>query len=203
MDSFDYLVDCFGSVGRYRATCPLTRGDRVVVRQQDILYLAEVVRPVTDRHHKHYPELKGQLLRQATTEDLLVAQRMANRATVLLQRANHLAMSIGLPVELLDAEISLDGKSASLVYLHWQNCDIRQLVRPLSREFDLQLHLNDLTSPTAKRGCSDCSGGGCGSNGCGSGGCSTNGCALSVSREELQAYFAELRVKYQRRMPLL
>jgi hypothetical protein len=195
MATTEYLASRAGVIGRYRAAAPLSRGDLAVARCGDGLHLAEVLRPATRGHAAHYPDVAGDLLRAATEDDLEQARLMARRASELLGRAGQVAASLVLPVVPLDAEVALDGRSASLAYLHWEGCDVRELVAPLSREFDLTLTLVDLTAPSGG-GCGSCGGGGCGSGGCGT------GCG-SPSPEELQAYFAGLREQYQRRVPLL
>jgi hypothetical protein len=106
---------------------------------------------------------------------------------------------LGLPLEVLDAEVLLDGKHADLHHLRWAECDVRPFVSTLSREFDLYLTMTDLggaraEEEPAEHGCGKegCGGGDCGS--CGSGGCST----CDVSGGDVKAYFSELRERMAR-----
>jgi hypothetical protein len=130
---------------------------------------------------------------------------MRRRAHELFGRAAALAGELGLPVEVLDAEVLLDGEHGTLHHVRWADCDVRPFVSTLSREFDLHLTLTDLTGPGAEpeeedHGCGreGCGAGGCGS--CGAGGCGSCG---SEGPADLKAYFAELRAQMERRTSLL
>src|SRR5262245_43072209 len=158
----DYLVSCglAGDVAPYRAGHPLAlpRGERVVVRGLRGLELGEILRPASEQHIRHFGK-PGELLRPAGEEDLASARAAVRRAWALLERGGAVARGLGMPVELLDAEVLLGGEDATLVCLRWGECDLRDLVRPLSSEFGLSLTLSGLTAPSA---------GGCGEGGCGS-----------------------------------
>jgi hypothetical protein len=201
-----------GDFGRFRAAHPLAlqRGERAVVRSHRGLEIARVLRPATPRHAHFLPNTTvGQLLRPAGPDDDEAEAKMAERGRVLLDRAADLTAELHLPLEMIDAEVLLDGRQAVLHHLRAAACDVRPLVSTLSREFDLQLLLQDLTRTSApeseehdEHGCGreGCGGGNCGSCGSG-GGCGSCGTARP---EEVQAYFAGLREKMeQQRMPLL
>jgi hypothetical protein len=205
MDGVEYLLGygLRGDFGRFRAARPLAcrRGDRAVVRSHRGLELAEVLCPARPGHAAFLPNTSvGQLLRLAAPEDEAAAEKMRGRARELFGRAADLAAELGLPLEVLDAEVLLDGRHADLHHLRWAECDVRPFVSTLSREFDLYLTLTDLSAPReaeepAEHGCGreGCGGGNCGS--CGSdGGCATCG----VSGGDVQAYFAELRERMAR-----
>jgi hypothetical protein len=200
MDTLEYLLSYGqrGDFGRFRAARPLAcrRGDRAVVRSHRGLELAEVLCPARPGHATFLPNTSvGELLRLATPADEESAARMRTRGQELFGRAAALAAALGLPLEVLDAEVLLDGRHADLHHLRWADCDVRPLVSALSREFDLYLTLTDLSGPAAAaQGCGreGCGGGNCGS--CGSGGCATCG----SSAGDVQAYFAELRERMAR-----
>jgi cell fate regulator YaaT (PSP1 superfamily) len=191
-----------GDFGRFRPVRPLAcrRGDRAVVRSPRGLEIAEVLRAAAPGHAVFLPNTTvGQLLRLVTPEDERAAARRLEQGRQLFDRATRLAAETGLPLEVLDAEVLLDGAHAVLHHLRWGACDVRPFVSTLSREFELQLTLADLTraqSAAEEAGCGRCgSPGGCGS--CGSpGGCGTCG---SASPQEVQAYFAGLREQMERR----
>jgi hypothetical protein len=82
----------------------------------------------------------------------------------------------------------------------WGEADLRELVRPLSRELGLSVTLTNVGRPV-EQGCGSCGEGGCGSCGSGGGGCGSS-CG-SVSAEEVRAHFAALREQMERRVSLL
>jgi hypothetical protein len=206
VDVVEYLVGygLQGEFGRFRPFRPILcrRGDRVVVRSLRGLEVGAVLREATALHAHFLPNTTlGQLLRLPTPDDEQQEQAQQRRGRQLLERAAGLAEEFGLPLEVLDAEVLLDGAHAVLHHLRWQDCDVRPFVSALSREFEVQLTLADLAGPPPEEdhGCGSCGSGNCGS--CGSkGGCGTCG---SARPEDVQAYFAELRQKMERRQTLL
>jgi cell fate regulator YaaT (PSP1 superfamily) len=209
MLSHDHLVGygVSGDFGRFRAAAPVEarRGRRVVVRTPRGLELGSTLRPADERLARWLPNTTvGELLRAATSEDERLAQAHARRAGEVMARAGRLIDELSLPAALLDVEILLDGQNAVLHLVRWQECDVRELVRPLSGEFDLVITLADLAAPVADHaddhGCGSCgSGGGCGDCSSG-GGCGSCG---SEPAESDKAHFAELRQQMERRVTLL
>jgi hypothetical protein len=215
MSECEYLLSfgLLGEFGRFRAARPLVlrRGDRAVVKSHRGLEVGRVLREATPRHAHFLPNTTvGQLLRPVTPEDEAAEAAQRVRAFRLLARGNDLARELDLPLQLLDAEVLLDGQHAGLHHLRWAECDVRPFVSTLSREYELHLWLTDLTRPAApapepedeahgcgREGCGR-AGGGCGS--CATGGCSSCGAARP---HDVQAYFAGLRAEMERRMPLL
>jgi hypothetical protein len=116
---------------------------------------------------------------------------------------------LGLPVELVDVDVLLDGQRAVLHQARPQDCDAEPLWSALSRRHDLEVTLQDLAGPVsndAEGGCGrpDCGHGHGGCTSCSSGGCST-GCGSAAQAQEVLAYFADLRrqMDERRRTPLL
>src|SRR5262249_2394204 len=145
----------------------------------------------------------GQLLRLASEQDEQNAQSMKARAGNIFSDGRDLAKDLGLPIELLDVEVLLDGEHAVLHHLRWAECDMRPFVSTLSKRHDLHIELQDLShidegcgKPNCGRGEGGCSS--CGTNG-GCGSCGSHGAS------ELQAYFAGLREQMiaRKRTPLL
>jgi hypothetical protein len=198
-----------GDFGRFRSARPLAcrRGDRAVVRTPRGLEVGRVMRPATPRHASFLPNTSvGQLVRLAGREDEEADERMRRRGHELFARAGRLAAQLGLPVEVLDAEVLLDGQHGVLHHVRWDDCDVRPFVSTLSREFDLHLTLTDLTGPRLPEPAEE-EGHGCGREGCGAGkcgSCASGGCSTCGSAAgDLKAYFAELRAQMERRTPLL
>jgi hypothetical protein len=205
MNYLDYLLGygVRGDYGRFRAGCALAcgRGDRAVVRSRRGLEIAAVLRPAEARHALFFPNTTvGPLLRLATAEDERLDAELRQRSQDVVARANHLAGSFGLPLEVIDVELLLDREHAVVHHLRWDACDVRPLVSTIAREFAVQVELVDLTKAEHHEGgCGSCGSGGCGS--CGSGGCGTCG---ATDGEDVRAYFAGLRSQMeQARTPLL
>ncbi len=207
----EYLLSygVLGDFGRFYPTTALScrRGQRAVVRSARGLEIAVVLGDARPGHAHFLPNTTvGQLLRLATAADDAAERRCRDEARRLFDEARALAASLALPLEVLDAEVLLDGEHAVIHHLHWADFDPRALVSGLSRTFDAHIALFDLTrtgSPEAaeaepeEHGCGrpDC---GSGSGGCGTeggGGCST--CGLK-NIPDLKQYFAGRREQMER-----
>jgi cell fate regulator YaaT (PSP1 superfamily) len=202
----EYLLSygTLGDFGRFYPTMPLTcrRGQRAVVRTARGLEIATVLGEARPGHAHFLPNTTvGQLLRLATSDDEEAGRRRSDDARRLFEKARALAASLGLPIEVIDAEVLLDGEHAVVHHLRWAEFDARPFVSGLSRTFDAHVTLFDLTRPAGaadegehEHGCGrpDCGGG---SGGCGSGdGCST--CGLK-NLPDLKKYFAGLRAQME------
>ncbi len=206
MDETEYLVSHGndGAFGRFRAVAPLAcrRGDRVVLRTPRGLEIGAVLCPATPRHAQLLDgPPAGELLRRTTPEDEQIAAGLRERTQQLFQDARRLAGELGLPLEVLDVDVTLDGHQVTLFYLRWAEADERPLVSALSKKYEAMVALRDLALPAGASACGkpDCGNGGCST--CGSGGCSTCGKTLG---KEVQEYFAGLRQKMdaRQRVPL-
>jgi cell fate regulator YaaT (PSP1 superfamily) len=217
MEVREYLLS-FGSAGefgRFRPFRPVEgrRGDRAVVRTYRGLELGVFLCVAQPGHATFLPNTTvGQLVRLATPEDEAAEERMRLRAQEVFEAAQGLASELALPIEILDAEVLLDGEQAVLHHLGGGSFDERELVSRLASRFDLRVALHSLKTDPApaeephEHGCGrpDCGSGEGGCSSCGSGGCGSCGAKPAA---ELQAYFAGLREQMeqrsQNRMPLL
>src|SRR4051794_8954640 len=110
MPELEYLLSygLLGDFGRFRVVrlLPCRRGDRVIARSPRGLEIAEVLRAASPGHALFLPNTSvGQLLRLATPEDEATGRRLRGQAQRLLERGQELTRELGLPLELLDAEI--------------------------------------------------------------------------------------------------
>ena len=206
----EYLLS-YGALGDFGRFCPVTpltclRGQRAVVRTHRGLELATVLGDARPGHAHFLPNTTvGQLLRLATPDDLRAERRRGEDARRLCDEAGALAATLALPLEVIDAEVLLDGEQAVVHHVSWAEFDPRPFVSGLSKRFDAHVTLYDLTRPgtpapegeeSHAHGCGrpGCGGGsgGCGTEGgCGTGGgCST--CGLK-NLPDLKKYFAGLR----------
>jgi hypothetical protein len=203
----EYLLS-YGALGDFGRFCPVTaldcrRGQRAVVRSPRGLEIAAVLGEARPGHAHFLPNTSvGQLLRLATPDDEAAERQCHGEARRLFDEARGLAASLAMPLEVIDAEVLLDGEHALVHYLHWADFDPRELVSNLSRTFDAHVSLFDLTRATPSDAEEGPHEGGCGRPGCGGGGCDTDGgcgtgggcstCGLK-SIPDLKKYFAGLR----------
>ncbi|HYT91439.1 MAG TPA: PSP1 C-terminal domain-containing protein [Gemmataceae bacterium] len=210
----EYLVSHgnSGGVGRFAtaAALPCRRGDRVVVRSQRGLEMGVVLCQATPRHARLLNTAPvGELVRRAGPQDEETVARLRAAAHRLFEDSRRLAADLGLPIEILDVELLLDGKQAVVQHLQWADCDPGPLVEALVQREGFVVSLENLALPQepaeeahggcGEPGCGRADGGGCSS--CGSGGCSSCG----SGKVEMTAYFAHLRAQMEEkgRVPLL
>lgn len=182
-DEFLLSYGAGGDLGRFRAAGGLTcrRGDLAVVRSLRGVELATVLCPAGAGHAHLLPDPHvGELLRLATQHDRETAARLRRDGQRLFEAGRRLAVELELPLEILDAEILLDGEHAVLYHLCATSCATEVLVNRLTHEQGLRVSLYNLAVPSADAdamhggcGAANCGQGGCGS--CASGGCSTCG----------------------------
>ena len=210
MDHLEYLLSygLAGDFGRFRSGRPVEcrRGDRAVVRTHRGLEIGRVLREATPRHAHFLPNTTvGSLLRAAGPDDDAAAERMRERGRLLFERARATAEELGLPLEVIDVEVLLDGEHGVLHLLRFGDGDVRPFVSGLSREFALHILLTDLGGPAAPAAAEAEEHGGCGREGCGSGAggcssCGTGGCnSCGPEPQPTQEYFAGLRDQMERR----
>lgn len=161
------------------------RGDRLVIHSPRGQEIGIVMRPAPESAD---PFLKdhfvGKILRRTTSNDEELSIQLKLKSQKLFETSRRVQASLGLPIEILDAEILFDGKQAVLHFLRCAECDPRPLMEHLAEEYRVLVTLHDLALPRrehveehADHG--SCGEGQCGSGGCGScstgGGCSTCG----------------------------
>jgi hypothetical protein len=165
-----------GDFGRFRADEPLpcSRGSQVVVRSHRGQELAVVMRPANEQHASFLADkFVGQILRLASDGDRELAERMQRKSQALFEDTRRMAADLGLPLEILDAEILLDGRQAVLHHLRWADCDPRHLMDQVAERYHLLVSLHDLGLKPAGADKDEQETGGCGLPGChsGEGGC--------------------------------
>jgi cell fate regulator YaaT (PSP1 superfamily) len=200
----EYLVS-FGAAGdfsRFRAVAPQTyaRGDRVVVRSHQGLELGVVLCPITAEHERFLSHTSvGELLRLANRDDECAQTRTRELERRLFEDGRRLAAELGLPLEILDVEVLLDGRQATVYHLRPGDCDFRPLVSALASRHDVLISMQNLALPAeetingcGKPDCGQTGGGGCSSCGAG-GGCSAGSCGKHVEKEQVAEYLAGLQ----------
>jgi hypothetical protein len=151
----------------------------------------------------------GRLLRLATAEDEHAAGLMRQRGQALFEDGRRLAENLGLELEVLDAEVSLDGRQGTIHYLGRPGVDLDPFAATLAKKHELFLLLQNLATPAETaaetNGCGkpDCGHGAGGCTTCASGGGCATGCGSGPA--DISPYFAHLRAQMEKRnfTPLL
>jgi hypothetical protein len=209
----EYLVThgSAGEFGRFQALLPLEcrRGDRVVLHSHWGLEIGVVLCPATPRHARLLPTAPvGQLLRIATAADEQTAEQMRQRSQCLFEDGSRLAGQLGLPLQVLDVDLSLDGRKGIIHFVGEANCGLDSFAATLAGRHNLFLLMHNLALAMPEE-----EAGGCGEPNCGRGhgGCTScgtaGGCATGcgTGKADMKDYFAHLRAKMERRnmTPLL
>jgi cell fate regulator YaaT (PSP1 superfamily) len=194
----EYLVSYgrSGDFGRFHAEDALTlqRGDRVVVRTEEGTEIGTVLCLSEPGHARYLSRTaQGRLLRRSSDEDERRRVEMEERGQAIFEHARALVEQLALPLEILDAEVLLDGKQVALHHLRREECDYRPLVSGIARAFDVRVIMHNLFVPEEPVvGCGEpnC---GAGAGGCTS--CSTEGgcgsCGKGHKESDVAAYLAE------------
>jgi hypothetical protein len=188
----EYLVSYGknGEFGRFAADEPIAcrRGDQLVIETNRGLELGKVIRSADLEHARLLGDgPPGRIIRQPNTADLENRDRLKVRGQQLFRDARTHAARLGLPLEIVDAEILLDGRQAVVHVLRWSHVPADELAETLSRTHELHTAFHDLALPATQDEPAEpaedhgCGSGGCGSGGCGSGGCSSGGCGSCSS----------------------
>jgi cell fate regulator YaaT (PSP1 superfamily) len=150
----------------------------------------------------------GQLLRRLSPDDAAASKKIQQREQQMFVASRTIAAKLNLPLEILDSELSLDGRRVILQYLMPGDCDAADLVQAVAEQFDVEVWLENLAAPAAAEEHAE----GCGEPNCGKvngGGCETcssgGGCSSCGSGGvDIRAYFGHLREKMEAsRTPLL
>lgn len=206
----DQYVVAFGKSGGLGCftvveSLELARGDQVVLRTPRGREIGEVLGPATLRQARLIgSQISGDILGRATAEDQILLQRARPQAEALFEECRRAAHDLALPLQILDAEVLLDGDHAIVQFVGGGEDDVTRLIAtlPTSR---LEIRFENLAAP-AGLDQDDHAGGGCGKPDCGridgGGGCTTcstgGGCSSCGSHKlDLRPYFAHLRDKME------
>ncbi|MCS6851615.1 MAG: hypothetical protein NZ700_10665 [Gemmataceae bacterium] len=210
MNTVEYLVSlgAAGRLGRCRAASAHSygRGDRVIVRTAWGLEVGTVLGLATDRHAQWLPKTDtADLLRLITLEDEGTVQARRELGNHIFDDATEHIRRSGLPLALLDVDITFDASHALVYHVSWEPFDPRRLVEPLSTRWGVSLALHDLAA-ASESGCGrpGCGQGGGGCTSCQKGGCAT-GCGSAAQARQVHDYLAHLRPPRETagRVPLL
>lgn len=170
-----------GDFGRFlmESHLPCRRGDRFVVNTARGVELGSYLCEAGEGHrHVLRATAVGQVLRKATADDGRLAEQVAAQAGQLFAVARQTAAEFSLSLQVLDAEVCLDGQVAVLYFVRGPDCSPEPWLEALESRCALRILLQDLALPELNDPAlplSSCGSGGCGSDG-GCGSCSSGGC---------------------------
>src|SRR5438128_1564611 len=120
-----------GDFGRFQAPAGLTcrRGESLVIRSPRGLELGVVLCEAGRGHVQLLQNAgAGDIVRPASPADRQTAAQMRERGHRLVADARGLAAELALPLEILDADVLLDGLQAIVYYLKAADADPRTLL---------------------------------------------------------------------------
>jgi len=148
----EYLVSYGknGEFGRFAASEPLAcrRGDALVIETNRGVELGKVIRSADPEHARLLGGgLPGRIVRHPSPDDLQQRDRLRVRNQQLFHSARAHVARLGLSLEILDAEILLDGKQAVLHVLRWEAASADGLALAVSEALGLSAVIHDLALP--------------------------------------------------------
>jgi cell fate regulator YaaT (PSP1 superfamily) len=121
----------------------LAEGDQVVVetvRGQELGFVVQGPREVPGEERG---ESLKPVLRQAAPQDLERAQSLRSQEKEVLMQAREAARRLGVPMKILTAEYTLDGK-LTIYFTAEERVDFRELVRELAGRFHTRIELRQI-----------------------------------------------------------
>jgi len=121
------------------------RGERVVVRSDRGTELGEILCPATERTALFLEgPTRGQILREATPDDLSAEARLAEQASRGLAACREFAAARRLQMDLVDVEAILGGERMVFYYLSEKRVDFRELVKDLARALQTRIEMRQI-----------------------------------------------------------
>lgn len=122
----------------------LSPGDWVIVETARGRDLGQVVLPPTEVPEEELPEELKPVLRPAGEADFRRAERFYEKEAEVLERTRALVEERGLPMRLVTAEYSCDGRFLTIYFTAEKRVDFRELVKDLAREFHTRIELRQI-----------------------------------------------------------
>jgi len=119
-------------------------GDHVVVEVPNGQAVGEIRRPARDvpefRRDRTYPRV----LRLATADELAEVRRRRDREKTAVSTCQVRAKSHGLPMKIVDVEMTPDGRRLTVLFAAEGRVDFRELVKELAREFRARIDMRQI-----------------------------------------------------------
>jgi cell fate regulator YaaT (PSP1 superfamily) len=122
----------------------LMENDPVIVetaRGEELGWVAMPLKAVPDE------EIKGKLkpiIRRATPVDLAMMEEFRGRVAQALERCREKVAELGLPMKVVRAEYSFNGRRLLFAFTSEQRVDFRELVRTLARSFKTRIEMKQI-----------------------------------------------------------
>ncbi|MFZ2975628.1 MAG: regulatory iron-sulfur-containing complex subunit RicT [Candidatus Moraniibacteriota bacterium] len=126
----------------YRSNIELKKDDKVIVPMENGNELGIVL----EIDVKTKDELKEDVVRKATKRDAETYEKYEKEKDILLDRCRKEIKESQLPMKVIDARISLDGKQAIFVFTADGRVDFRELVKVLSKDFKKSIRMQQIGS---------------------------------------------------------
>ncbi len=122
----------------------LSPGDWVIVETARGRDLGQVVLPPAEVPEEELPEELKPVLRPAEEDDFRRAERFYEKEAEVLERTRSLVEEHGLPMRLVTAEYSCDGRFLTIYFTAEKRVDFRELVKDLARKFRTHIELRQI-----------------------------------------------------------
>ena len=119
-------------------------GDHCVVEVPSGHAVGQVRRPARDvpaaKRDRAYPRV----LRLATRDEVAEEQRRREREVAAVRTSQLRAQGRGLPMKVVDVELTRDGRRVTVLFAAETRIDFRELVRDLAREFRARIEMRQV-----------------------------------------------------------
>lgn len=122
----------------------IAAGDNVVVETSRGQELGQVVFPPTEVPEDSIVSPLKEVVRQATSWDLVQRDIFYEREEVALTRCQEKVTEMGLPMKLIRAEYNFDGSRLVFHFTAEKRVDFRELVRALARTFKTRIEMRQI-----------------------------------------------------------
>ncbi|MCC9600487.1 hypothetical protein LOC67_07935 [Stieleria sp. JC731] len=172
-DLLQYYFIRIGSLAEIRvasALLPLQRGDRVVVRTQRGIEIAEISAPCADATKQRLGEVNCRVVRPTTDADELLVRRLERYRCEAVEACRQKLFDVGSQCTLLDVDQLFDGGTIVMQFLGEVDEAANSIAEEITAQYESVVktkHLAELLSDGCGPGCG--TGEGCGSgSSCGS-----------------------------------
>lgn len=135
-----FIAQCREQAGQVHA-----RGDRVVIRSDRGVELAEVLCPASERttHYLDHPAT-GEILRSASAEDMVQEAAHQQACDEAFRLCQELIAARRMQMKLVDVEILLGRERIIFYYLADKRVDFRELVKELARVLRTRIEMRQI-----------------------------------------------------------
>lgn len=124
----------------------LKEGDKVVIETDQSVEVGDIVSCDEDKKFKSREQIRGAVLRKATTSDIDKAEKYSQKAIVTLAEARKEIRKLSLAMKLVDAHYSFDGSKITFYFTADERVDFRELVKSLTRKFQKSIRMQQIGS---------------------------------------------------------